>query len=165
MILGMSLPVFTLFHVAISLAAVLAGFVVAAGMLKGRDYSQATAAFLALTIATSVTGFLFPATQILPSHITGIISLVVLAAATVAYSVFKLKGAWRWIYAVTAMIAFYLNMFVGVVQSFLKIPALHEMAPGGSEPPFLIAQVVVLLAFVTAGVLAVKRFHPVQAAA
>jgi hypothetical protein len=165
MILGMSLPVFTLFHVAISLAALLAGFVIAAGMLKGRDYPQATAAFLALTIATSVTGFLFPATQILPSHITGIISLVVLAGATVAYAVFKLKGAWRWIYAVTAMIAFYLNMFVGVVQSFLKIPVLHELAPGGSEPPFLIAQVVVLLAFVAVGVLVVKRFHPVQAAA
>ncbi|MHB1206069.1 MAG: hypothetical protein ACYCZX_10895 [Rhodospirillaceae bacterium] len=161
----MSLPVFTLFHVAISLGALLAGFVVAAGMLKGRDYPQATAAFLALTIATSVTGFLFPATQILPSHITGIISLVVLAAATAAYAVFRLKGPWRWIYAVGAMMAFYLNMFVTVVQAFLKVPALHELAPGGSESPFLIAQVIVLLAFVAAGVLAVKRFHPLPAGA
>ena len=162
MILGMSLPVFTMFHVAISLVALLAGFVVAGGMLKGRDYPPVTAAFLVLTIATSVTGFLFPATQILPSHITGIISLMVLVGATLAYSVFKLKGPWRWVYAVTAITAFYLNAFVAVVQAFLKVPGLHELAPGGTEPPFLIAQIVVLLAFIAASVLAVKRFHPVQ---
>lgn len=162
MILGMSLPVFTAFHVFISLAALLVGFPLVAGMLKGREYPYVTPAFLALTTATSVTGFLFPATQLLPSHITGIISLIVLGAAVAAHGPFKLQGAWRWIYVACAITAFYLNMFVGVVQAFLKVPELNALAPSGSEPPFLAAQIVVLTVFVATGIIASKRFHPVQ---
>ena len=164
MILGMSLPAFTAFHVFISLAALLAGVPLLAGLLQNREYRYVTPAFLGLTTATSVTGFLFPATQVLPSHITGMISLLVLAAAFAARGPFGLKGPWRWIYVACAVTAFYLNMFVTVVQAFLKVPALNALAPTGSEPPFLVAQIVVLFAFVAAGIRAAKRFHPTSLA-
>lgn len=165
MILGMSLPVFTVFHVVISLAALLAGFPFVAGLLRSRDNKYVTQAFLALTIATSLTGFLFPATQLLPSHITGIISLVVLALAGTALGIFRLQGPWRWVYVATTVAAFYLNAFVAVVQAFLKMPGLHDLAPTGAEPPFLAVQTAVLVAFIVLGVMAAKRFHPVLGAA
>lgn len=165
MILGMSLPVFTAFHVVISLAALMAGIPLVAGFLKSRDVKYVTVSFLTLTTATSVTGFLFPATQLLPSHITGIISLVVLALAGAALRVFHTRGTWRAAYVVCAVIAFYLNTFVAVVQAFLKVPGLHDLAPTGTEPPFLAVQVAVLAAFIAVGFLGVKRFHPATAAA
>jgi len=120
-----------------------------------------TLVFLGFTAATSLTGFGFPFHGVDPAIIVGIISLVVLAVAIAARYAFHLAGAWRWIYAVTAVIALYFNVFVLVAQSFLKIPALHALAPKGTEPPFGIAQGVVLLAFIVAGVLAVRRFRPV----
>ncbi len=160
MILGMSLPVFTAVHVLVSLAALAAGVPLIVGFLKSRDVKYVTVSFLTLTTATSVTGFLFPATQLLPSHITGIISLAVLALAGAALRVFHTRGAWRVAYVVCAVIAFYLNTFVAVVQAFLKVPGLHDLAPTGTEPPFLAVQVAVLLAFVAVGFVSVKRFHP-----
>ncbi len=159
MVLGMSLSTFTLLHVIISLAGIGAGFVVVYGLLNGKRLDGWTAIFLTTTVLTSVTGFLFPFEKLLPSHIVGCISLVVLAIAIWARYGGRLAGASRWIYVVTAAIALYLNCFVAVVQAFLKIPALHALAPTGSEPPFLVAQCVVLAVFVWLTWRAAKRFH------
>ena len=158
MIFGMD--TFTLFHVLLSLIGIVSGFVVLAGMFDSRRLESWTAIFLITTVATSVTGFLFPFTKLLPSHIVGIISLVVLAIAAAARYSFRLKDSWRWIYVVTVLISLYLNVFVLVVQMFLKIPALKALAPTGSEPPFLVAQTVVLVFFIYVGVRAGMRFRP-----
>jgi len=151
---------FTLFHVVISLIAIVAGLIVLYGLLTANRMAAMTLVFLVTTIATSVTGFFFHRDHLLPSHVVGIISLVVLALTTFALYGGKLRGFWRPVYVIGAVISLYLNVFVLVVQSFLKVPALHELAPNGSEPPFAIAQGVVLIAFIVLGVLAVKRFHP-----
>ena len=150
----------TLIHVLLSLIGILAGFVVLAGMFDSRRLESWTALFLITTVATSVTGFLFPFTKLLPSHIVGIISLVVLAIASAARYSFRMKDSWRLIYVVTALIALYLNVFVLVVQAFMKVPALKALAPTGSEPPFAIAQGVVLIAFIYVGVRAAMRYRP-----
>ena len=151
---------FTLFHVVISLIAIVAGLIVLYGLLAANRMAAMTLVFLVTTIATSVTGFFFHRDHLLPSHVVGIISLVVLALTTFSLYGGKLRGLWRPVYVIGAVISLYLNVFVLVVQSFLKVPALHELAPNGSEPPFAIAQGVVLTAFIVLGVLAVKRFHP-----
>lgn len=151
----------TLVHVLISLVAIAAGFIVVFGMLGSSKMSGMTALFLGTTVATSATGFLFfPLRPILPSHITGIISLVVLAVALYALYARGLAGGWRVTYVVTATLALYLNFFVLIVQSFLKIPALKAMAPTQTEPPFLIAQSAALLGFIVLGTLSMKWFHP-----
>jgi hypothetical protein len=165
MILGMSVPAFTTFHVALSLIGLLSGVIVLFGMLNGRRLPRWTALFLVTTIATSATGFLFHSTSFGPPHVVGVISLVVLAAAVAALYIYHLSGAWRSVYIATAVLALYLNAFVGVVQAFQKIPVLHALAPLGSEPPFLVAQLVVLILFVLAAVLSLKRFHPMPVAA
>lgn len=154
------LDALTFVHVLLSLIGIVTGFIVLAGMFDSRRVESWTAMFLITTIATSVTGFLFPFTKLLPSHIVGIISLVVLAIAAAARYSFRLKDAWRWIYVVTALAALDLNVFVLVAQAFLKVPALKAMAPTGSEPPFLIAQAVVLVFFIYVGVRAAMRFRP-----
>jgi hypothetical protein len=160
MILGMSISTFTLVHVVISLVGIFAGLVVVFGMLSSKKLDGWTALFLATTVLTSVTGFFFPFDKILPSHIVGIISLVVLAIAILALYALHLTGPWRWIYVVSAVVALYLNVFVGVVQAFQKVSLLASLAPTQSEPPFLIAQAVVLVIFVVLGIAAVRTFHP-----
>ncbi len=160
MILGMSFSTFTTLHVIISLIAIVTGLVALLGMLGGKKLGGWTALFLATTVLTSVTGFLFPFTKLLPSHVVGIISLVVLAAALLALYVFHLEGPWRWIYVVGAVLALYLNVFVAVVQAFQKLAFLQPLAPTQAEAPFIVAQVVVLAIFAALGFLAVKRFHP-----
>jgi uncharacterized membrane protein SirB2 len=159
MIFGMTTETFTLVHVVISLAGIGSGLVVVFGLLAGKRLDGWTALFLVTTVATSVTGFGFPFDHLLPSHKVGIISLVVLAIAILARYVFHLAGAWRWIYVVCAVIALYLNVFVLVVQAFEKVPALQALAPTQKEPPFLVAQLVVLAIFIALGIFAVKRFH------
>jgi hypothetical protein len=161
MILGMSIATFTTLHVIISLIGIATGLVVAGGLLQGKRLDSWAGVFLLMTVLTSVTGFMFPGTGFDPARVVGVISLVVLAIAILAFYAYRLAGAWRWIYVVTALIALYLNCFVAVVQSFQKIPALHALAPQGSEPPFVAAQVTLMLAFIIVGVLSVKRFHPV----
>ena len=160
MILGMSISTFTLVHVVLSLVGIFAGFVVLFGMFSSKSLDSWVALFLATTVLTSVTGFFFPFDKLLPSHIVGIISLVVLAVAILARYVYHLAGPWRWIYIVGAVLALYLNVFVGVVQAFQKLPPLSSLAPTQSEPPFLIAQFVLLAVFIVLGVLAVRLFHP-----
>ena len=162
MVLGMSLSTFTLVHVIISLIGIVSGFIVLFGLFGSHRLPGMTALFLITTILTSVTGFLFPFDKLLPSHMVGIVSLIVLAIACFALYVMKLSGPWRWIYTLTAMIALYLNVFVLVIQSFLKIGPLHALAPSvpPSEPPFAVVQGIVLVFFVIAIIGAVRRFRP-----
>jgi hypothetical protein len=161
MILGMSTSTFTLVHVLISLVGIGSGFIAVFGLLKGRLLAGWTPLFLVSTVLTSVTGFLFPVEHLLPSHKVGIISLIVLAIAICALYVFHLSGRWRAIYVISALMALYLNCFVAVVQSFLKVPVLHALAPHQTEPAFLVAQTIVLVLFIVLGVLATKRFRGV----
>lgn len=166
MILGMTLSTFTLVHVVISLIGIGSGLLVMYGLLIGKRLDGATAIFLASTVATSVTGFVFPLDHLLPSHKVGILSLLVLAVAIIARYVFHLAAAWRRTYVVCAVVALYLNVFVLVVQLFEKVPALRAMAPTQKEPPFLVAQLVILALFVALTIIAAKRFRmaPVSAA-
>jgi len=152
MIFGMSLATYTLLHVLISLVGIVSGLIVLFGLLSGKWLNGWTALFLVTTVATSVTGYGFPFVHLLPSHIVGIISLL-------ARYAFHLDGAWRRTYVISAAIALYLNVFVLVAQSFMKVPALKALAPTQKEPPFLIAQLVVMTLFIVLTVFAAKRFH------
>ena len=160
MMLGLSLPTFTILHVIISLVGIVSGLIVLFGLLGSRPAPGWTALFLLTTILTSVTGFGFPFTVLLPSHMIGILSLVLLAIACIALYGMKLSGAWRWIYVVTAVPALYFNCFVAVAQSFQKIPALQALAPTQSEPPFQVTQLIVLVIFIVATIVAIRKFHP-----
>lgn len=144
-------------HVAVSFVALGLGVVVARGFLQGKVFDRWNAWFLGTTIATSASGYLFPVDRLLPSHVLGAISLVVLTVAVDALYRHRLAGWWRPTYVVAAVTAFYLNFFVLVVQSFLKVPALHALAPTGAELPFALTQLVVLVAFVVLGTFAVLR--------
>ena len=158
-VFGMSLATYTLVHVLISLVGIASGLVVLFGLVTAKRLEGWTALFLATTVATSVTGFGFPFEHLLPSHVVGVISLAVLAVAIAARYAFHMRGGWRHVYVVTAILALYLNVFVGVVQSFLKIPALRALAPKQTEPPFVVSQGVVLLLFVVLAIVAAIRFR------
>jgi hypothetical protein len=163
MVLGMSLATYTFIHVLISLIGIGAGVLVMYGLLVGKPLNGITAIFLLFTVLTSVTAFGFPFEHLLPSHILAIISLVALALAIPARYMFHMAGAWRAIYVITSSLAFYLNVFVLVVQSFMKVPALHVLAPTQKEPPFAVAQLTVLVIFTILTILATMRFHPERA--
>ena len=159
MILGMTLSTFTALHVLISLVGIGSGFLVVYGLLTGKRFDGATAIFLVTTVLTSLTGFLFPFEHLLKSHIIGVISLLVLAVAIVARYARHMEDAWRWIYVVCAVLALYLNCFVLVAQIFMKVPAVHALAPTQQEPPFLISQLIFMAIFVVLGIFAVKKFR------
>jgi len=162
MILGMD--TYTFVHVALSLVGIATGLIVFLGFIADAEMPGLTAIFLLTTVLTSVTGFGFPFTKLLPSHIVGIISLVFLAAALYALYAARLAGAWRWIYVVTASVALYLNVFVLIVQLFQKVAPLHAVAPTQSETPFVGAQALTLFIFLALGYLAVRRFRVAGAA-
>ena len=153
------LTAFTLFHTALSLVQLVSGIVVVIELMGSRSSGPWLLVYLVSAIATSVTGFLFPVDKFLPSHAFGIISLVLLLLVILARYTFHLAGAWRLIYVVGLVITVYLDAFVAVVQAFLKIPALHALAPAGSEPPFAIAQGVLLVIFVGLGIAAARNFR------
>ena len=160
MIAGLSIENFTILHTAISLIAIASGLIVLAGMLRARRLPGWTAVFLVTTILTSVTGFMFPISGLTPAIVFGLISIVILVIALAALYLKHLSGAWRWIYVTTALVALYLNVFVLIVQSFQKLPALQKLAPTQSEPPFLIAQAVALIALLILGAMAARKFRP-----
>jgi len=160
MILGMSVSTFTLVHVVLSLIGIVSGLIVMFGMFGSNRLNGWTAYFLATTVLTNVTGFFFPRDHLLPSHVVGILSLAVLALAIIALYVYRLARGWRWIYVAAAVVALYFNVFVAVVQAFQKLSFLHPLAPTQSEPPFLVAQGMVLVLFVVFGIVAVRSFHP-----
>ena len=155
----MSLATFTLIHVLISLVGIASGLVVLYGLLTSKRLDAWTVVFLATTVLTSVTGFGFPFQGFTPALAIGFLSLIVLAVAISARYLGRLVGAWRWVYVVGAVFALYLNVFVLVVQIFLKIPVFHALAPTQSEPPFLFAQTLTAALFMALGVLAVRRFR------
>lgn len=150
---------FTIVHVVLSLVGIVSGLVVAAGLTGARRLDGWTLLFLVTTVATSATGFGFPFDHLLPSHVVGVISLVVLAVAILARYVRRLAGAWRTTYVITTVVALYLNVFVLIVQAFRRVPALAAMAPTQSEPPFLVAQLAVMALFVVLGIAAVRGFR------
>lgn len=162
MVLGLSLSAFTTLHVVISLIAIVAGLIVMFGMLGPYRTGGLTGIFLLFTILTSVTGFMFPFGGITPGILIGILSVVLLAIACLALYAMKASGPWRWIYAVTALASLYLNVFVLIVQGFVKIPSLHALAPGNppNGPAFAVVQGIVLLLFVVIIIGAVRRFKP-----
>src|ERR1700704_3772233 len=142
------MAIFTFVHVVLSLVGIFSGFIVLFGLFAAKRLDGWTAIFLVTTLATSVTGFLFPFHRFLPSHAVGIVSLVVLSVAILARYAFHLAGAWRRTYVVSAMMALYLNVFVLIAQAFQKVPALKAMAPTQSGAAFLIAQLVCTALFV-----------------
>jgi hypothetical protein len=156
----MSIGAFTLLHVIITLVAIGSGLIVVGGMFASHRLPGTTALFLFTTVLTSVTGFLFPIRGFTPALGVGILSCVILAVALFALYKEHLVGAWRWIYVITAIVSLYLNVFVLVVQSFMKISALNVLAPTQSEPPFAIAQAAVLVIFILIGLIALVRFRP-----
>lgn len=151
--------ILTIVHVAISLVAIVTGLVTLFGMLSATRMDRMTAWFLSMTVATSVTGFFFPFNGFTPALGFGIISLLVLPVAIYARYNRRMLSRWRVVYIITAMFALYLNTFVLVVQSFLKVAFLHDLAPQQNEPPFAIAQLLVLVAFIVLTVLACLRFR------
>src|SRR5262245_27528047 len=153
------LAAFTLFHVVLSLVGIAAGFVVLQGFRRGKQHTGWTTLFLVTTFASSVTGFGFPFVRLLPAHMIGVASLVVLAVALFARCGRQLVGPWARLYALSCAVAQYLNVFVLVAQVFRRVPQLHALAPTESEPPFFIAQVVVLVLFVLFARPAVRGFR------
>jgi hypothetical protein len=153
------LPMFTLIHVVISVLGIIAGLVVVGGHMAGARLDRWTAFFLATTILTSVTGFGFPFTRVLPPHIVGALSLVVLAVCLVARYGKRLEGRWRGTYVITAVAALYLNVFVLVVQLFTRTPPLAQLAPTQQEPPFAATQALVLVLFIGLGWAALRGFR------
>ena len=160
MILGMSIPAFTLLHTIISVIGLLSGLIVLGGMYGAQRLPGWTALFLLTTALTSITGFFFPNAKITPGQIFGAITLIAMVPTLIGLYGFHLRGAWRWIYTGGAVIVLYLNFFVLVAQLFAKVTVLQPLAPTQSEPPFLITEVVVLAIFVVLGVLALVKFHP-----
>ena len=154
---GIPTGTFLQIHVILSLVAIASGLVALYGLLADKLLRGWTALFLATTVLTSVTGFPLPPFGLDPPRIVGIISLVLLALAVAALYAFRLAGAWRWIYVVTATAACWLNCFVGVAQTFMKVAFFNALAPTQQEPPFLIAQLAVLALFIVFGWLGVKR--------
>ena len=160
MILGMSVGAFTLLHVIITLVAIGSGLIVVGGMFASNKLPGTTAMFLLTTALTSVTGFLFPIHGFTPALGVGILACVILAVALFALYKQRLVGGWRWVYVITAIASLYLNVFVLVVQSFVKVSALNALAPTQSEPPFAITQAVVLVIFILIALIAVAKFRP-----
>src|SRR5687768_6579305 len=157
------LSALTLIHSVIALTGILFGFVAMAGMRRGRMSHGVAVIFLSTTTATSVTGFFFPFVQFLPAHGVGIVSLIVLLVALFALFRKQLTGKWRTRYALAALTAQYLNLFVLVAQAFRRVPALNALAPTQTEPPFAIAEVIVLVVFAAVSVKAVREFGGVRA--
>jgi hypothetical protein len=157
---GIPTELFLQIHVVLSLIGIASGLVVLYGLIAGKLFTGWNALFLVTTILTSVTGFPLPPFGLDPPRIVGIILLVLMAVAVLALYAFRLAGAWRWIYIIAAVAGLYLNCFVGVVQAFQKVASLRALAPTQAEPPFLIAQVAVLVALVVLGFIAAVRFHP-----
>jgi len=161
MVLGMPVATFVAIHTVISLIALVIGIKFAADLAKGKESAPLTLAFLATTALITMTGFMLPFVTLLPSHIFGFISVVALAAVIPAYYNFNVRGFWRRVFVAGALLLFYLNAFVAIVQGFLKLPFLNALAPTAStEPPFAVAQLALLVVMVWLGLRAMKRYQP-----
>jgi len=159
-ILGLSLPAFTTFHVALSVIGIAAGLVLVRGFLGSHPMNAVTMLFLVTTALTSLTGFLFPFHGVTPGIVIGVLSLILLLAAVVARYAFHVAGAWRWIYVASSITALWFNVFIFVVQSFEKVPFLHALDPTASGLPFKFTQLAMLLIFAWLGVRSVRSYRP-----
>ncbi len=167
MIIGLLISTFTMLHVIITLVAIVTGFIVMFGLLKSKTLAGWSAIFWLMTVLISVTGFMFPITGFTPAIGTGIVASIVFAIGLLARYAKHFAGSWCWIYAVTAVISLYLNVFVSIVQSFQKLTILNPLAPqvgppfaGATNTQFAIAQGVTLLFFVVMGIGVAIRFRP-----
>ena len=158
MILGMSIGAFTILHVAITLVAIGSGLIVVGGMFATHRLLVTTALFLFTTALTSV-GFLFPIHGFTPALGVGILALVILLIALFALYKEHLVGAWRWIYVIAAIASLYLNVFVLVAQSFVKVSALTALASTQTEPALAVTQAVILAIFVLIALISVIKFR------
>lgn len=156
MILGLTIPQFTTLHVLISFVGIVAGLIALPAFARGHALPRANVIFLWFTLLTSLTGFLFPIVAFTPALGVGIFSTLILAVALWAWYGRKLAGRAGAIYAIAATIGLWLNLFVLVVQSFLKVPALNALAPNGNEPPFAAAQGALLIAMLALGYFAFR---------
>lgn len=151
--------VLTVFHVLVSLVAIVAGIPVVHGFLRSQIYPGWTRIYIVTTALTLITSFLFPFNGFTPAIGVGIICVLIFIPVLYAKYRSSLTGIWRFVYVVGSVALLYFNCFVLIVQSFLKVPALHALAPQGSEPPFLVAQVVLLVAAIAFGAFSVRRFQ------
>ena len=143
----------TLLHVIISLIGIVAGLIVVFGFLKPGKPGLMNTTFLAFTILTDITGYIFfPFHGVTPAIKLGAISLMVLIVAVIA-----LRKKRTMTYIVAATLAEFFNVLVLIVQSFEKIPALHKFAPTGKEPIVGIMQAVVLVFFIVLAVIAIRK--------
>lgn len=154
-----NLASYTLIHVLLSLVGIICGLVVVGGFMAGVRFNRWIALFLTSTLLTNITGFGFPFVTLLPSHILGALSLIVLPVAMAALYLKHLAGIWRRVFVVLSILALYLNFFVLVAQLLQKIPVLAALAPNPQAPAFGAAQLIVLLLFLGLGWAADKRFR------
>lgn len=147
----------TIFHTLISLVAIVSGIPVVLGFLRN-ETSRWTTTYVVTTALTLITSFMFPYNGFTPAIGVGIICILIFLPTLYAKYRTDLRGIWRlaWVVGSTALL--YFNCFVLIVQSFLKIPPLHALAPTGSEPPFAIAQGILLVVAIALGFLAARRF-------
>lgn len=153
----MFLTVLTIIHTLISIVAIVAGIIVTADLLRGRDGPGSSTLFMATALLTSLTGFIFPFTQFLPSHGVGIVALLVLAITLPARYRFRMAGAWRWIYASGTVVSLYLLVFVAIAQAFIKVPSLAASAPNLEGPSFAITQAIAFVIFAFLGIAAARK--------
>jgi hypothetical protein len=154
-----NLATFTLVHTLLSVVGILAGMVVVGGLMAGVRYNGWIATYLATTILTNATGFGFPFVVLMPSHILGVISLIILPFAVVALYLKHLAGGWRTTFVVITVAALYFNVFVLIVQLFRKVPAMIALAPTQKEPPFLVTHLLFLALFIVLGRAALRGFR------
>lgn len=175
MIIGLSVPTFTVLHVVISLIAIASGLVVVFGLVGSHRLPKLTALFWIMTVLTTVTGFMFflsptQARMVTPAAATGIFATLFFVLGLIALYGKQLFGRWRWIYAVSATVSLYLNIFVLIVQSFQKLTIINPTAtltPPFSGPPFapptdfhfIVAQGAALVVAVILGVVTVLKFR------
>jgi hypothetical protein len=167
MIAGLSIANFTILHVVITLSAIVSGFVVMFALLSSKRPAGLTVIFWLFTVATTVTGFMFPFNGFTPAIGTGVVATLFFVVGLIAIYIKKCIGAWRWIYVVTMMVSLYLNVFVLITQSFQKLKFLNPAAPMVGPPfadptntQFVIAQVATIVFFLVVGFLAVRKFRP-----
>jgi hypothetical protein len=161
MVLSISAETYTFLHVMIGLVGIGLGLVVMFRILTGRRLYRLPPLFFVATLTAILTGFGFPQTCLLPTHIIGILSIVVLAVTIPACCVFHREGVWRDVFVIGSATTLYLSIFVFLMKVLLKFPALHALAPTQRQkcPPFLISQFIILALFVAVTNLAIKKFH------
>jgi hypothetical protein len=157
-----SVTTFTLIHVLLSVVGIVAGLVVAGGLVAGRRLDGWTGLFLVTTALTNASGFGFPFVTFMPSYAVGVLSLIILPVVVAARYWKQLSGGWRTVYVAGSVLVLYLNVFVLIAQLFRRVPALIVLAPKQMEPPFVVTQLAVMALFIWLGVAATRGFrsHP-----